>query len=180
MATHGPSDAASSAKQRFFLAMLATVVAVIVFLCGVFVGRGVPARRVAGRLATEAAPLGAGTRSDGPEIATDPAAERSSRLDSLSYFDRLSSIDPAPETLAAAGSWTVQVTALPSGDDAQTVADGLKARGYPAFVVAPPLGAAPGAVYRVRVGPYADRGEADRVRDRLDTEEQFEPSVVRP
>jgi len=180
MATHPPSDAASNVKQRFFLAMLAMVVAVIVFLCGVFVGRGVPARRVAGRLATEAAPDGAGTRFGGREIAPDPETARGSPLESLSYFNRLSSIDPVPETLAAAGSWTVQVTALPSGDEARRVADGLQARGYPAFVVPPAPGAAPAAVYRVHVGPYADRGEANRVRDRLETQGQFEPWLVRP
>ena len=180
MATHGPSDAAPSAKQLVFRAMLATVVAVIVFLCGVLVGRGVPARRVDGRAATEAAPGGAGTLGFGvPEIAPDPEAESGSPLDALSYFDRLTSVDPAPETLAAAGSWVVQVAALRSGDDARTVADGLVARGYPAFVV-PPASGAPAAVYRVRVGPYADHGEADTVRDRLETEEHFEPWVVPP
>ena len=47
-------------------------------------------------------------------------------------------------------------------------------------MIAPPLGRRPARSTRVRVGPYADRSEADRVRDRLDTEEQFEPWVVRP
>ena len=42
---HGPSEAAPSAKQLVFLAIMATVVAVIVFLCGVVVGRGTAARR---------------------------------------------------------------------------------------------------------------------------------------
>jgi hypothetical protein len=28
------------------------------------------------------------------------------------------------------------------------------------------------------VGPYTDRSEANRVRDRLDTEEQFTPFVI--
>ena len=56
---------------------------------------------------------------------------------------------------------------------------GLVAKGYPAVVVDPALGA-PVAVYRVRVGPFADRGEADAVRDRLDTEEPFTPFVIAP
>ena len=58
MANSGQTESAPSAKQLVFLAMVATAVAVIVFLCGVLVGRGVPLRRggVAGAL--EALPRG--------------------------------------------------------------------------------------------------------------------------
>ncbi len=166
MANHGPSESAPSAKQLVFLAMMATVVAVIVFLCGVLVGRGMPRR--AGAVATQAAPSGAGTRFGVPEIAPDPEAAQGSPLDALSYFDRLSRTDAAPETpfapaaeLApelgaapsppgppsaagvpvAAGSFVVQVTALRSGDAARTVAAELVAKGYPAVVVDPAPGA---------------------------------------
>jgi cell division septation protein DedD len=205
MANHGPSESAPSAKQLVFLAMMATVVAVIVFLCGVLVGRGMPSR-AAGTMATGAALSGAGVGFGVPEIAPDPEAAQGSPLDALSYFDRLSRTDAAPETpfapageLApelgaapsspgppsaagvplAAGSFVVQVTALRSGDAARTVAAELVAKGYPAVVVDPAPGA-PRAVYRVRVGPYADKSEADTVRDRLETEEPFTPFVIRP
>ena len=144
MATHGPSETAPSAKQLVFLAMLATVVAVIVFLCGVLVGRGVPARRATWRVAIEAAPGGGMVGIGVPEIA-DPDAEPGSPLEALSYFDRLSSTDPAPETLAApaaAASILLQITALRSRDEARTVAAELVARGYPAFVVDPAPGGA--------------------------------------
>ena len=204
MANHGPSESAPSAKQLVFLAMMATVVAVIVFLCGVLVGRGMPRR--AGAVATQAAPSGAGTRFGVPEIASNPEAAQGSPLDALSYFDRLSRTDAEPETLVApagelapelavapsspgppsaagvpvaAGSFVVQVTALRSGDAARTVAAELVAKGYPALVVDPAPGA-PRAVYRVRVGPYADKSEADTVRDRLETEEPFTPFVIQP
>ena len=181
MATHGPSETAPSAKQLVFLAMLATVVAVIVFLCGVLVGRGVPARRATGRVAIEAAPGGGMVGIGVPEIA-DPDAEPGSPLEALSYFDRLSSTDPAPETLAApaaAASILLQITALRSRDEARTVAAELVARGYPAFVV-DPAPEAPAAVYRVRVGPYTDHREAETVRHRLETEEQLKPFVIQP
>ena len=175
MANHGPSESVPSAKQLVFLAMMATVVAVIVFLCGVMVGRGVPSRRVAGRVATEPAQGAAGTVGLGvPEIAPGSAVE------DLSYFERLSSVDAPPESLvppAAAGSFVVQVTALRSADDARTVAATLVAKGYPAFVVDPMPGA-PVAVFRVRVGPYADQGAAETVRDRLEMEEPFTPFVI--
>ena len=205
MANHGPSESAPSAKQLVFLAMMATVVAVIVFLCGVLVGRGMP-RRAPGTVANQAAPSGAGTGLGVPEIALDPEAARGSPLDALSYFDRLSRTEAAPETLVApagelapelgaapsspgppsaagvpvaVGSFIVQVTALRSGDAARTVAAELVAKGYPALVVDPAPGA-PRAVYRVRVGPYADKSEADTVRDRLETEEPFTPFVIQP
>jgi cell division protein FtsN len=206
MANHGPSELAPSAKQLVFMAMMAAVVAVIVFLCGVLVGRGMPARPGPGTEATLAVPSGAGTRFSGPEITQDPEVARGSPLEALSYFDRLSSADAEPETLvspawartpergaesslrpplAAAGvptsatSFVVQVTALRSNDEARTVAAELVAKGYPARVVDPTPGT-PGAVYRVRLGPYADRSEADSVRDRLEAEEQLTPFVIQP
>ena len=127
MPSHGPSEAAPSAKQLVFLAIMATVVAVIVFLCGVMVGRGTAARR-APAVATEAAP-GAGSIGIGvPEIPLDPEAAGGSPLNDLSYFERLSSPDPAPETLDAAAVFVVQVTALSSGGEARVVEAGLVAR----------------------------------------------------
>ena len=206
MANQGPTESAPSAKQLVFLAMTATVVAVIVFLCGVLVGRGMPARGTPGTVATQAAPSGAGTRFGVPEIAADPEAARGSPLDALSYFDRLSRTDAAPEPLVApagelaseletapsspapqaaagvpavAASWVVQVSALRSDDEAGTGAAERVAKGYPAVVVDPAPGA-PRAVYRVRVGPYTDRSEANRMRDRLGTEVQFTPFVIQP
>ena len=206
MANHGLSESAPSGKQLVFLAMMATVVAVIVFLCGVLVGRGMPARRALWGEATQAVPGGAGTRFSGLEIAQDPEAARGSPLEALSYFDRLSRADAESETLVApagelapergadssllapraaagvptdAASFVVQVTALQSGDEARTVAAELVAKGFPARVIDPTPGT-PGAVYRVRVGPYADRGEADTVRERLETEEQLTPFVIQP
>ena len=175
---HGPSEAAPSAKQLVFLAIMATVVAVIVFLCGVVVGRGTAARRGVPAVVIEAA------SSDGTigigvlELPLESEAERGSPLDDLTYFERLSNPDPAPETLGAAAAFVVQVTALRSGDDARAVEAGLVAKGYPAFVVDPVPGA--DALYRVRVGPYADEGEADTVRRRLEAEESFEPFVTQP
>ena len=169
MPNHGPSEAAPGAKQLVFLAMMATVVAVIVFLCGVLVGRGTQARRGAAAVATEAA-TGAGIFGIGVlDVSLDPGAARGSPLDDLTYFERLSSLDPAPETLASAAVFAVQVTALHSGDEARTVEAGLVAKGYPAFVVDPVPGA-PDAVYRVRVGPYADKSAADTVRRRLEAD----------
>ena len=53
----------------------------------------------------------------------------------------------------------------------------LAGKGYPAYVVAPAKGAPP--VFRVRVGKYKERREADTVAARLQKEEQFKPWIVR-
>ena len=50
--------------------------------------------------------------------------------------------------------------------------------GFPAYVVGPRLDA-PVAVYRVRVGSYQDRQEAEQIRLRLKLEEQFNPWITR-
>jgi cell division septation protein DedD len=49
--------------------------------------------------------------------------------------------------------------------------------GYKAFVVGPQAGGTP--FFRVRVGPFADKAEADGVVKRLTKEEQFQPWIVR-
>ena len=49
---------------------------------------------------------------------------------------------------------------------ADTVAKNLLTKGYPAFVEAPLKGGS-SVMYRVRVGKYKDRHEADSVSERL-------------
>ena len=96
MANSGQSEAAPSAKQLVFLAMMATVVAVVVFLCGVLVGRGVPLRRGTVAQPSESGPGRAGVFGIS-EPAPDADTDAASPLDDLSYFERLSGTDPAPE-----------------------------------------------------------------------------------
>lgn len=199
MANNGQTEGTPSAKQLVFLAMIAAVVAVIIFLCGVLVGRGVPARPPTG---VDSSGFGAlGSADSG--MAIDPS-ESGSPLDDLSYFGRLHSTEPAPERLgrpldapdrgaaaeldgrtaarigpADGTAFVLQVTAIMGGAEAGDVAAALVAKGYPAFVV-DPTPVMPVAMYRVRVGPYAERGEAERVGHRLETEEQFNPWIIQP
>jgi cell division septation protein DedD len=217
------SDPAPSAKQLVFLAIMATTVAVIVFLCGVLVGRGVPARRTAMGTVSDVLPGGSAQVAIGvPEVPTSEDAETASPLVGLSYFERLNGIEPvveavelqrvgqdasttegdAPEAAPAVavtegsapplttpsapeetgpgpadGMFVLQVTALRESAEANQVAEGLVASGYPAFVVAPAADA-PVAVFRVRVGPYADRAEAEAAGRRLEAEQRLKPWVI--
>ncbi|MDP2053382.1 MAG: SPOR domain-containing protein, partial [Acidobacteriota bacterium] len=69
------------------------------------------------------------------------------------------------------------VAALRERSEADTIVKRLAGKGYPAYVLAPVQGAP--SVYRVRVGKFKDRREADTVAARLQKEEQFKPWVVR-
>ena len=217
------SDPAPSAKQLVFLAIMATTVAVIVFLCGVLVGRGVPARGTAMGTVSDVLPWGSAQVAIGvPEVPTSEDAETASPLVGLSYFERLNGIEPvveavelqrvgqdasttegdAPEAAPAVavtegsapplttpsapeetgpgpagGMFVLQVTALRESAEANQVAEGLVASGYLAFVVAPAADA-PVAVFRVRVGPYADRAEAEAAGRRLEAEQRLKPWVI--
>lgn len=53
----------------------------------------------------------------------------------------------------------------------------LADKGYPAYLIAPSAGAP--AVFRVRVGKFQDRREAEEMSARLQKEEQFKPWIVR-
>jgi cell division septation protein DedD len=85
---------------------------------------------------------------------------------------------PAPAASAPTGSgFAIQVAALKEASEADAIVKRLASKGYPAYVVAPAKGAP--AMYRVRIGKYKDRREADTVAARLEKEEQFKPWVVR-
>ncbi len=69
------------------------------------------------------------------------------------------------------------MAAIRQKDEADLMVKRLAAKGYPAYLVAPAKGAP--TVFRVRVGKYKDRREADTVAARLQKEEQFKPWIVR-
>ena len=78
---------------------------------------------------------------------------------------------------SGSGNWTVQVAALSKRDEAEAIAKRLQSKGYLAFLVGPSGGGA--KMYRVRVGNYKDRAEAERVMRRLAQEERLKPWITR-
>jgi cell division septation protein DedD len=95
---------------------------------------------------------------------------------------------PAPKAAAPATASTastepsgpgfaIQVAALREADEADSIVKRLAGKGYAAYVVRPAKGQP--QVYRVRVGKFKDRREADTVAARLQKEEQFKPWIVR-
>jgi cell division septation protein DedD len=75
------------------------------------------------------------------------------------------------------GTFVIQIQALRDREVAASLVKRLAGRGYPAFLVSPvPGGASP--FFKVQVGRYAQRGEAEDVKRRLEKEEQFKPWIT--
>ena len=87
---------------------------------------------------------------------------------------------PAPvatsSTPAALRDFAVQVAALNAREEAEGIAKRLATKGYEAYVVPPGNGA---VMYRVRVGHFKTRREAEPVSAKLQKEEQFKPWITR-
>jgi cell division septation protein DedD len=196
-----------SGKQLVFLFMFTTVTLIFVFLVGVLVGRGVDGRPgdepIASAEAAAPAPA-AGVADAGPAPAEPPSPPVE---DELSYHKRLQSNAPADElkpepqpeqpappaaqppqqkpaatgpdvpTTGRSGTWVLQITALKNRANAAELVQRLVGKGYPAFLQNP----APGepVIYRVRVGRFNDRREAEQVRDRLQKEEDTSSVISR-
>lgn len=225
-------------KQLVFLFMAVTVVSVVIFLCGVLVGRGVQARPATAEAtpAVEAADVAA----DAAPPATPPSGP--TKAEGLGYTERLQSPEPSAEKLvtrpdpprtvppvvaaatpsaavptstapsvpapapsaAPAESATakgpapvapaeatakpipaepkgdgvaIQVAALRGQSEAEAVVGRLKGKGYAAYLMAPLAGQP--SVFRVRVGKFKTRAEAEAVATRLEREEQFKPWITR-
>jgi cell division septation protein DedD len=222
-------------KQLVFLFMAATVVSVVIFLCGVLVGRNVRAERSQVDVPTTSADL---TPSSAP--AQTPASENApaytgldkpgSKDDLLKKPERspkaetaapvstpppasapvpepkaTASVEtppaatPAPETAAPAPEkaappsvpkpsatagtepsdkgYAVQIAAVNARSEADAMAKRLASKGYSAYVLAPASGTPP--VYRVRVGKFPTKREAETVAAKLQKEEQLKPWVTR-
>jgi cell division septation protein DedD len=192
-----------SGKQLVFLCMATTLVAVVIFLCGVLVGRGVSAAQPASDagIAADAGPAAADPAQAAGGVPTTeptppPEVSYPSRLDSEtppaesikpaeSNPAEPASAPPAPAEPAAPqpaaerpAGFVVQVAALRTRGQADALVRQLADKGYPAFVLEP-TGDSPVTFYRVRIGPYPDRRDAEAVARRLETEEQFKSIITR-
>jgi cell division septation protein DedD len=74
------------------------------------------------------------------------------------------------------GGWVVQVAALNSQSEANLYAADLTKKGYEAFVASPQPGT---SVYRVRIGRFNTRGEAQGIADKLSKTGVKQPWVTR-
>jgi cell division septation protein DedD len=219
VATETPDDGFHeiqlNGKQLVFLFMAATVVSVVIFLCGVLVGRDVKAERAATSNDASVATIEPAPQPTPPAAATPAGSDPTTAappptVDDLSYFNRLEKQAPAVEELkappaahaapsvskpqqpapatptasappapaAATGDgYAIQVAATLDPGDANAMARRLSSKGYTAFVL--PLTEATPPRYRVRVGKFKTKREAETVAARLQKEEQFKPWITR-
>ena len=214
MSDQGVREIQLNGKQLVFMFMTATVAAVVIFLCGVMVGRGVNTTRVSATASAASEPTVDPTSAarNPPRASSDTTGEPVSRqeeLKELTYAKRLEAPEPPPEpavepvsapvpaietkaqppkvvpTTAKAvdpaepkgEGFVVQVASLRSRGEADAIARRLSSKGFPSFVTTP--GSSGPNVFRVRVGKYPGRQEAETVARRLEKEEQFKPWIVR-
>jgi DedD protein len=86
--------------------------------------------------------------------------------------------DTPPTALPAnrAGGWAVQLGAFKTVDEANKVRDRLKTAGFVAYV--DKVDAESGTLWRVRAGPEADRGNADKLKGRIREKLKMDGMVV--
>ena len=217
MTDEGVHEIQLNGKQLVFLFMAATVVSVVIFLCGVLVGRGVRAERATAEATAAADAVADTTPQQAPEPAPTPAgsdpttAAPPAPVDDLSYFNRLEkpgttddslkptsghtgasrepSAEHVPQLPGKSGpadtaaseptgqGYAVQIAALNVRSEADAIAKRLASKGYAAYVLAPASGTP--SVFRVRIGKFPTRREAETVAAKLQKEEQFKPWITR-
>jgi cell division septation protein DedD len=84
---------------------------------------------------------------------------------------------PLPKALASTASgFAIQVGAFKDKASADSIVKSLKARGLPAYAIAP--AGRSGGLFTVRVGVYRDRADAEAVQDRL-RDDKFKPYILK-
>jgi len=83
---------------------------------------------------------------------------------------------PTPRGGEVGEGITLQVVALRTQQDAEHLVEILKEKGYPVFLVTPEFARADDNLYRVQVGPFRTRDDADKVRAKL-VQEGFKPFI---
>ena len=140
---------------------------------------GAPAKAASAPAKTPSAPAKAATASPTPAVAP-PTPATASAAPSAAPPKPWAQPAQSPSTPAASGrpgAWVVQLQALKNRGEATDIAGRLAAKGFPAFVLDPVPGEP--VYYRVQVGGYADRPQADQVARQLEKDEHYKPYVHR-
>ncbi len=166
-----------SGKQLVFLFMATTVVSVVIFLCGVLVGRGVRAEAMSAASVANAAAPAASTSTAGIAVpdrtppAVDPPAPAVEEKPDLSYTKRLDSEKPPVEALKAPAGESKRASDAPKPPPATAASTPSPAPTATAPVAATTPVSAPAATrtgtWAVQVVALTDRAAATAVMQRL-------------
>jgi cell division septation protein DedD len=88
-----------------------------------------------------------------------------------------STASSAPAAATPGDGYAVQVAAVNVRTDADAIARRFSSKGYAAYVEVPPNGT--GTVFRVRIGTFRTKHEAETIAAKLQKEEQIKPWVTR-
>lgn len=148
-------------KQLVFLFMAVTVVSVVIFLCGVLVGRGVRAERGAAELTAASALSTSTIEEDTPALGPPPPSAAASGApvtagEKLSYAERLGGAKPASERLEPAEPPSPVEEDPPAAAPAAAPAPAPATSGEPA-----------GSGFAIQVAALRDRADADTIVKRL-------------
>ncbi len=144
-----------------------------------------PQESAAGRTPGKPAPDTSAAQPAGPgRKAAPPQAKTAAATPSAPQHAAAAPAKPEtsqqPASAAAPGEVgqgiTLQVAALRSKQDAEALVNILKGRGYPVFLVTPEYAHANDNLFRVQVGPFKTRDDAEKVRSKL-SQEGFKPFI---
>jgi DedD protein len=135
----------------------------------------------AGAAARPAQPIPSEETGQAKKQATVAAPPTAAQLPSSAATKPAAPATATAAPLAAPGvevgsAFTVQVAASRNQQDAEKLVKELKARGYAVFVVTPEFAHANDNLFRVQVGPFATREEAEQVRAKI-AKEGFKPFI---
>ena len=108
--------------------------------------------------------------------ATPPAASPASKAAPAPASPALS-VDSSLAEPSGQG-FVLQISALNERAPAELIARRLSAKGYAAYVTSPAAGA-PARMYRVRIGKFKTRREAEAIAAKVEKEEQITPWITR-
>jgi DedD protein len=165
-------------KQLVFLFMAITVVSVVIFLCGVLVGRGVRTERASTEPAAAVAPVAdAQPAPPPPATVAAPAGAPATANEALTYANRLAGTDPPKEQLTS----STTPAAAPAPSAPAPAAAPAPAKSAPAATPAgPPVAAEPaGPGFAIQLAALRQREEADGVARRL-TSKGYPAYVLAP
>jgi len=164
MAEEGLHEVQLNGKQLVFAFMVGTVIAVVIFLCGVLVGRGLrPPAAAIDLAAVEPAPVSDPTQPSNPPPAPSEGTPVSAQ-ESLTYSERLESPTPLPDDLRDP-TQPIAAPAPRAAAPAPAPAPAARQPDPPAAAAALPEPSGNGFV--VQVMAVNARGEADAVAKRL-------------
>ena len=169
-------------KQLVFLFMAATVVSVVIFLCGVLVGRGVRAQlggvadNASVSTVAETTPTQPVTPPPAPAVGSDPTtAAPPPAADELSYFNRLEKstspaeqLKPAPDRSAAPAAAAPRTPPpAPAKEPARAPAPAPAPAAAPTAATAAAPAEPSGNGFAVQIAALNVRSEADAIARRL-------------